>query len=917
MRFLTLSLFLFLFPLTIFATHNRAGEIIVRASGDCTDINDQLTACATIITYTETIQTDVDRDSLLISWGDGTTEVVQRDAMRIVNLGNGIQRNEYPACHRYSGFGTYFISFQDQNRVAQVLNIDGGSSVNIPFSVYTVYTLANPLLNGCNSSPELSQIPIEDACIGSVWTHNPGAFDVDGDSLAFEFTVPQRAPGIPIRNYVLPNLFGGNTGSLTINPRTGQITWDAPAVSGEYNLAFLIKSFRNGIPLDTVVRDMQIFVRECSNDPPELEIPMEEICVVAGELIEFDVVATAPLTDTDQRVRLQASGRPFDLENGATFTPEQDIWLTDPVTKTFRWQTTCADISNQPYFVVFRAEDDFFAPDRGLATLRSVSIKVVGPPPEGLRTTAEDDLITLSWDKPYICEQEVDPDFLGFTVWRREGSNAFPPDTCETGLAGRGYTKLTDFETSEMADGRYVYLDQDVERGRTYCYRVVALFGRPIANLGLIFEEIESIPSAEICVQLARDIPLLTKVDVTTTDPSNGSIDVCWILPDATSLDTVLNTGPYEYVLSRAEGQTTNPASFSEIARFTTTFFDEPVDTCFTDNGLNTRNQAYSYLIELFVENENEPVGEGQPGSSVFLNGAPTDEAAVLSWTETVPWTNSEYAIFRQLPGSNTFDSLTTVTQMSFRDEGLTNGEEYCYLIRAVGTYNIDDIPSPLLNRSQEVCIIPTDNVPPCPPVLTVESVCDRGVDCTNEDNLFNTLNWTAPVDECGDLDVAGYRVYFTPVVGEAAQLIATIAQSDLLTFEHMPENGIIGCYTVTAFDNNGNESELSNEICVTNCPIYELPNVFTPNNDGQNDQLNPRGLCFVERVDIKFYNRWGQLVFETEDPSINWDGTNLNGEPLSDGTYYYVGQIFERRLEGITLAPDPISGYVEIITGN
>jgi gliding motility-associated-like protein len=911
-----LSYLLFLFltlPTVLFATHNRAGEIIVRANGDCADINNQLSACATIITYTETVQTEVDREELILRWGDGTSDTIRR-TREIFNIADGIKRNEYEACHQYPGFGRYFLSFQDQNRVANVVNIDGGGSVNIPFSVYTVYTLTNPLLNGCNTSPQLTQVPIENACIGSVWTHNPGAFDVDGDSLAFEFTVPQRAPRVPIANYVRPGL--GNS-SLTINEETGQITWDAPAISGEYNLAFLVKSFRNGIPLDTLVRDMQIFVAECANDPPVIELPAEEICVIAGEVIQFDVIATAPLTDSDQRVRLTASGRPFDIElDSATFTPERDIWETDPVTKTFRWATTCEHISNQPYFVVFRAEDDFFDPMSGLSTVRVVSIKVVAPPPENLQTMVDDEFITLSWDKPYSCEDGADPRFLGFTVWRREGSNPFVVDTCTTGLAGQGYTQVTPTETTEMADGRFVYIDDDIERGKTYCYRVLSLMGRPIANLPLIFEEIESIPSEEICVQLARDIPLLTKVDVVTTGTNDGTIDICWIRPAALALDTVLNTGPYRYVLSRADGQTTAPADFTEITTFTSQFFGAPIDTCFTDTNLDTDGQAYSYRIELLVDNETEPIGEAQPASSVRLSGAPTDNAAVLSWTSLTPWTNTSYDLLRQDPGGGAFNVLTTTTETSFRDEGLVNGEQYCYFVLASGTYSVDDIPSPLLNRSQQLCLQPLDNVPPCPPELSVISVCDRGIDCTISDNLFNTLNWIAPEDICGDEDVAGYRLYFSTGTGQAGELVAEVNSETILTFDHTPPGGITGCYTISAFDLNGNESGRSTEVCVTNCPIYDLPNAFTPNGDNQNDLFIPRGRCFVERVDFQVFNRWGQLVFETTDPAINWDGTNLNGDPLSSGTYYYIGQVFEQRLDGVTLAPEPLSGFIELIAG-
>lgn len=918
MRLLTLFLLLLTLPVGLSATHNRAGEIIVRAGDDCSNPTSQLTACATIITYTETFDTDVDRDTLVIFWGDGSTQRIGRTLIQ--DLPDGIRKNEYEMCHTYDGFGRYYISFEDMNRVALVENIDNGGSVNIPFSVSTSFFLPNPIPFGCNSSPEMTQIPIEAACVGSIWTHNPGAFDIDGDSLAYEFTTPQRAPRVPIANYVLPNQTGG-TGSLFIDEQTGQITWDAPLRSGEYTLAFLVKSFRNGIPMDTVIRDMQIIVEECNNEPPSLDVTNEEICVVAGELIQFDVIAGAPFTDTDQLVRLEANGRPFVLdESPATFSPAAFTFENDPHRKTFRWQTTCAHMSEQPYIVVFRAEDNFFQIDNsgrqgGLATLKSVTIKVVPPPPTGLQAAADDEQIILTWDKPQDCEDEDNPTFLGFKVYRREGSNPFVVDTCETGMEGRGYTLLTPLETTEMLDDRYVYFDDDIERGRTYCYRVVALFGRPIEGLGLVFGEIKSIPSEEVCVQLARDIPLLTLVDVTNTGTNDGSIDVCWVLPQAEALDTVLNSGPYRYVLSRAEGQTTASGAFSEVASFITPFFASAVDTCFTDTGLNTQGTAYTYRIELFVENENVPIGEAQPASSVRLNGSPTDRAVVLDWSALVPWTNVSYEVFRLLPGATVYELISTVDRTSLRDESLVNGEEYCYLIRASGTYSVESIPSPLLNRSQELCLTPIDDVPPCPPSLEVSSVCDRGVDCTVMENLFNSLAWMPDAAPCSD-EIVSYRLYFNTDSTGLGSLIGEVDVNDLLAFDHMPEGGITGCYSVTALDALGNESEPSNVVCITNCPIYELPNAFTPNGDSQNELFVPRGRCFVERVDFKIYNRWGQLVFETEDPALNWDGTNLNGEPLPDGTYHYVGQVFERRLEGVVQSSEPVSGYIELIAG-
>lgn len=909
MKQLFAFLLLLSLPLSLFATHNRAGEIIVEYQGECGDGGTSV--CATIITYTERFSM-ADRDSLPIDWGDGNFDMVARTSITVVD--GAIQRNEYTLCHSYTGAGTYFIFTEDPNRIAGILNVNFPNSVQVPFSIFTVYTLTNTALFGCNSSPVLQQPPLDNACVGEVWTHNPGAFDPDGDSLSFELTTPLVSRGVPVPNYRPVNEVEGS-GTLTIDPETGQIEWNTPNAPGPYNLAFLVISYRDGFPLDTMIRDMQIFVEDCMNDPPEVEVPFEEICVTAGELITFDVVATAPLTDVDQLVSLRAAGGPFIVENSpAEFLPtDLTGFESDPVSRTFRWQTNCEHISDQPYFVVFRGEDNFFGPTSGLSTIKTLAIKVVAPPPENLIIEEEIGLITVTWDFPYACEDVESLEFTGFTVWRQEGSNPFTPDTCETGLNGRGYTLVTDPPTQEIGGGRYIFFDEEVERGKTYCYRVLANFVRRAPLSGLIFERLESIPSEEVCAQLPRDIPLLVKVDVQETSPTTGQIEVCWVKPDPSALDTMVNTGPYRYVLSRATGLNAT-GGFTSIATSVVQNFSDPIDTCFLDTGLDTENNAYSYTIELFVNDENQPLDAGIPSSSVRLGAAPTDQAMDLSWAENVSWSNFKYDIFRRLPGATSYDSLTTVSTNNFRDTGLVNGDTYCYYVRSVGSYGVDDLPDTLLNRSQEICAEPIDNVPPCPPELSISSVCDRGGDCLDADNLYNGLSWIAPRELCDVGDVGSYRVYFLANEVAMPVLIANIEDGELLNYDHFPEGPLVGCYYVTALDTVGNESAPSNQVCISNCPFYELPNVFTPNGDRQNDLFVPRGYCFVDRVEFEVFNRWGQKVFKTNDPQINWDGLNLEGNELASGTYYYVCRVFEQRLEGIVEMSEPLKGYIELI---
>ena len=122
----------------------------------------------------------------------------------------------------------------------------------------------------------------------------------------------------------------------------------------------------------------------------------------------------------------------------------------------------------------------------------------------------------------------------------------------------------------------------------------------------------------------------------------------------------------------------------------------------------------------------------------------------------------------------------------------------------------------------------------------------------------------------------------------------------------------VAGCYAVVAVDSFFNVSNFSNVVCVDNCPEYELPNVFTPNGDGNNELVIPISNKYVESVEMTIYNRWGSFVYETTDIDINWDGTHMsNGQPVPEGVYYYVCKINEIRLTG--LEQRELTGFIQL----
>ncbi len=915
------------------ATHIRASEIRVRRISTIS-----LTYEVKVIAYRDTGSD--------IKFGGGVLFIggqeLQDFDVTEIDLGDEISYNEFTVEFTFQGPGVQTIGYREENRNEGILNMF--NSVETPFYVET-QIIIDPIF-GLNDSPVMTVPPVDRGAVGARFIHNPGAVDANGDSLSYRLTIPRQASDSSVVDYVDPNdpkfynnfprgnSLSNGAPTFSIDAITGDLVWDAPGQEGEYNVAFVIEEWRlfagEWRNLGFVVRDMQIIIEDSDNEPPEI-IPPPDLCVVAGTRIEEIIEAIDP---DGHDIELEAFGGPFEVTTSkALFSPNPPIAMTTPAFMTFEWQTNCSHIRQRPYSVVIKATDvppQNFGPS--LVDFKTWQIQIVAPPPTGLITTVlPGEAIQLDWDS-YECNNGTN-----MQVWRRVDNFDISLDSCLTGMpANAGYEliDIIDIQNTSYIDNNF---GEGLAPGAKYCYRLVAEFGPPTSG--------ESFVSNEACSIMLADSPVITNVSVLQTDEVEGVINVRWLEPF--EIDQSLFPPPYKYEILRSDGLINEGVNIS-LGQTSNTFFN---DSGSSANPLNTQSRPYNYQVILLDVN-NQAVDTSAIASTVRLEPTPLVSAIELTWDAEVPWSNNtqdfpSHFVFRNSPAApDTFTQLGVVNVnlngFIFLDDGTHDGvilddeETYCYFVTTQGSYGNPAINAPLINNSQIACAQPNDEIAPCTPV---SFVVDEAFGCEqfliNQvcefSDFSNRLIWE--VDEaleCDD-DIRSYNIYFSEDGVLPEQLVGNVVGTE---FIHSDLSSYKGCYRISSVDRSGNESELSEMICNDNCPFYRLPNVFTPNNDGQNDVFHPftttdnnrenfeRSLCprFVQTVKLKVFDRNGNEVFDYDSTSdtensvlINWTGQSKSGSELPSGVYYYVADVTFDVLDE-TNAEQQITGWVHML---
>ncbi len=224
--------------------------------------------------------------------------------------------------------------------------------------------------------------------------------------------------------------------------------------------------------------------------------------------------------------------------------------------------------------------------------------------------------------------------------------------------------------------------------------------------------------------------------------------------------------------------------------------------------------------------------------------------------------------------------SGSTTYAWDFNDGNVIDGSTQLSLSH---TYYAADVYTPQFylgfQLTNSFCYIPT----PTAGTITVTSLITADIDSTLmciTDGGESTLNVSVSDPSFGPYTYTWNPAAFvSPVVGNNTMFtINTSGQSQYYTVA--VGYGSQGC---AAFDS----------VRIDYCPCLDIldsiPNVFTPNGDNVNDFYEMKALCYFEQFRIVIFNRWGKLMYESNNPYFKWDGRTDGGTECSEGVYYWI----------------------------
>ncbi|UII23827.1 gliding motility-associated C-terminal domain-containing protein [Fulvivirga ligni] len=344
--------------------------------------------------------------------------------------------------------------------------------------------------------------------------------------------------------------------------------------------------------------------------------------------------------------------------------------------------------------------------------------------------------------------------------------------------------------------------------------------------------------------------------DTYTTANSN---EICSIVLDLTNVSDAnkLNwktaNPSVNFTLEKESQGNSSSQTFASVTRsYNDIDINCGVDYCYTIQANYSGGFTSRSLTRCGTAFSNTPPDRIQDISTV-VNGSDI----ILSWPEVEG--SGEYTIQRR--NDTRFEIIGSSPSPTYTDsELLTSEASYCYQIGST-----DECGNSSSQSTSACSILLTGNF--------------------NNDNTVN-LQWS---------DYTGYVNGISSYIIEKnypGSPVTTIDAGNNISYQGPDDNDNeqVVIYRIIAQANDNVESSISNTITLIKPNNIYYPNAFSPDNNGTNDTFEINGK-YITSFALKIYNRWGELIFATEDMNEAWNGT-LNGKELPLGTYAFIAEM-------------------------
>jgi gliding motility-associated-like protein len=170
-------------------------------------------------------------------------------------------------------------------------------------------------------------------------------------------------------------------------------------------------------------------------------------------------------------------------------------------------------------------------------------------------------------------------------------------------------------------------------------------------------------------------------------------------------------------------------------------------------------------------------------------------------------------------------------------------------------------------------------------------STITGGGGCASTDSVTVFVE-VSPEDDYSDTICLGDEITLDAIITGATYLWSNGATTQTITTSDS------GWFDVTIFVDTAICEYFKHFHVVGQTCSVELPNVFTPNGDTENDVFTSFTPGAYDQFSVTIYNRWGREIFESTDPNFAWDGKTKGGAEAKAGTYFYIVQT---TLNGVT----------------